>query len=244
MLSSHKRAHSNRFCNKIGVQNFDRLSDRLGEYLVRCEIYCEEGLMENQQKQLIEKTRQIMQHLRQESVLLDAVIESSLEVQSILKEQRKRQTDELVATNSEGETEHKLEMTRAHYGKNEEVRARLNRLNSEITQKFHPVLEARKRLPVLLNDLGMQVDAPVSVTELSRQLAEPMKSELMILRNEVKTKYNEFSAITMGNQTVLVYTLSYFDQMLAGGRSSLNSYDASGQTQKGSSESSFLKTSC
>ncbi|MDA7918327.1 hypothetical protein OAU93_02715 [bacterium] len=200
--------------------------------------------MEIQQKQLMEKTRQIMQHLRQESVLLDAVIESSLEVQSILKEQRKRQTDELVSSNSEAEAEQKLEMTRSHYGRNEEVRARLNRLNSEITEKFHPVLEARKRLPLLLSDLQMQVDTPVSVTNLSRKISDPLKSELMALRNEVKTKYNEFSAIAMGNQTVLVYTLSYFDQVLAGGRSGLNSYDASGQTQKGSPDSGFLKTSC
>jgi len=200
--------------------------------------------MENQQKQLMEKTRQIMQHLRQESVLLDAVIESSLEVQSILKEQRKRQTDELVSSNSEAEADQKLEVARSHYGRNEEVRARLNRLNSEITEKFHPVLEARKRLPLLLSELGMQVDTPVSVTNLSRKISEPMKSELMTLRNEVKTKYNEFSAIAMGNQTVLVYTLSYFDQVLAGGRSGLNSYDASGQTQKGSPDSGFLKTSC
>ena len=188
--------------------------------------------MESQQKQLMEKTRQIMQHLRQESVLLDAVIESSLEVQSILKEQRKRQTDELVSSNSEAEADQKLEVARSHYGRNEEVRARLNRLNSEITEKFHPVLEARKRLPLLLSELGMQVDTPVSVTNLSRKISEPMKSELMTLRNEVKTKYNEFSAIAMGNQTVLVYTLSYFDQVLAGGRSGLNSYDASGQTQR------------
>lgn len=200
--------------------------------------------MENQQKQLMEKTRQIMQHLRQESVLLDAVIESSLEVQSILKEQRKRQTDELVSSNSEAEADQKLEVARSHYVRNEEVRARLNRLNSEITEKFHPVLEARKRLPLLLSELGMQVDTPVSVTNLSRKISEPMKSELMTLRNEVKTKYNEFSAIAMGNQTVLVYTLSYFDQVLAGGRSGLNSYDASGQTQKGSPDSGFLKTSC
>jgi hypothetical protein len=200
--------------------------------------------MESQQKQLMEKTRQIMQHLRQESVLLDAVIESSLEVQSILKEQRKRQTDELVSSNSEAEADQKLEVARSHYGRNEEVRARLNRLNSEITEKFHPVLEARKRLPLLLSELGMQVDTPVSVTNLSRKISEPMKSELMTLRNEVKTKYNEFSAIAMGNQTVLVYTLSYFDQVLAGGRSGLNSYDASGQTQKGSPDSGFLKTSC
>jgi len=192
----------------------------------------------------MEKTRQIMQHLRQESVLLDAVIESSLEVQSILKEQRKRQTDELVSSNSEAEADQKLEVARSHYGRNEEVRARLNRLNSEITEKFHPVLEARKRLPLLLSELGMQVDTPVSVTNLSRKISEPMKSELMTLRNEVKTKYNEFSAIAMGNQTVLVYTLSYFDQVLAGGRSGLNSYDASGQTQKGSPDSGFLKTSC
>ncbi|MCP4096940.1 MAG: hypothetical protein GY748_11945 [Planctomycetaceae bacterium] len=200
--------------------------------------------MENQQKQLMEKTRQIMQHLRQESVLLDAVIESSLEVQSILKEQRKRQTDELVSSNSEAEADQRLEVARSHYGKNEEVRARLNRLNSEITEKFHPVLEARKRLPLLLSELEMQVDTPVSVTNLSRKISEPMKSELMTLRNEVKAKYNEFSAIAMGNQTVLVYTLSYFDQVLAGGRSGLNSYDASGQTQKGSPDSGFLKTSC
>ena len=200
--------------------------------------------MENQQNQLMEKTRQVMQHLRQESVLLDAVIESSLEVQSILKEQRKRQTDELVSSNSETEAGQKLEVARSHYGSNEEVRARLNRLNSEITEKFHPVLEARKRLPLLLSELEMQVDTPVSVTNLSRKISEPMKSELMTLRNEVKTKYNEFSAIAMGNQTVLVYTLSYFDQVLAGGRSGLNSYDASGQTQKGSPDSGFLKTSC
>ena len=200
--------------------------------------------MENQQKQLVEKTRQIMQHLRQESVLLDAVIESSLEVQSILKDQRKRQTDELVSDGGEVESKNKMEMTRAHSAENEAVRTRLNRLNTEITHKFHPVLEARKRLPLLLNDLEMQVDSPVSVTQLSRKLAEPIKSELMTLRNEVKSKYNEFSAIAMGNQTVLVYTLNYFDQMLAGDRSSLNSYDASGQTQKGSPDSGFLKTSC
>ena len=200
--------------------------------------------MENQEKQLIEKTRQIMQHLQQESVLLDAVIESSLEVQSILKEQRKRQTSELVSNQGEVESKDNLDRTRAHYSKNEEVRARLNRLNSEITQKFHPVLEARKRLPLLLSELEMQVDAPVSVTQLSRNVAEPIKSELMTLRDEVKTKYDEFSAIAMGNQTVLVYTLSYFDQLLAGDRTGLNSYDASGQTQKGSSDSGFLKTSC
>ncbi|MDE0934642.1 MAG: hypothetical protein OSA89_01895 [Mariniblastus sp.] len=202
--------------------------------------------MENQQRQdrLIEKTRQVMQHLRQESVLLDAVIESSLEVQSILKEQRNRQTGEMVPKNSDVESENKSELTRAHYTDNEEVRTRLNRLNTEITEKFHPVLEARKKLPLLLNELEIQSEGPISVTQISRKLTEPMKSELMTLRNEVKSKYNEFSAIAMGNQTVLVYTLNYFDQLLTGNRTSLNSYDASGQTQTVSSGSGFLKTSC
>lgn len=202
--------------------------------------------MENQQRQdrLIEKTRQVMQHLRQESVLLDAVIESSLEVQSILKEQRNRQTGEMVPKNSDVESENKSELTRAHYTDNEEVRTRLNRLNTEITEKFHPVLEARKKLPLLLNELEFQSEGPISVTQISRKLTEPMKSELMTLRNEVKSKYNEFSAIAMGNQTVLVYTLNYFDQLLTGNRTSLNSYDASGQTQTVSSGSGFLKTSC
>lgn len=202
--------------------------------------------MENQQRQdrLIEKTRQVMQHLRQESVLLDAVIESSLEVQSILKEQRNRQTGEMVPKNSDVGSENKSEMTRAHYTDNEEVRTRLNRLNTEITEKFHPVLEARKKLPLLLNELEIQSEGPISVTQISRKLTEPMKSELMTLRNEVKSKYNEFSAIAMGNQTVLVYTLNYFDQLLTGNRTSLNSYDASGQTQTVSSGSGFLKTSC
>ena len=142
------------------------------------------------------------------------------------------------------ESENKSELTRAHYTDNEEVRTRLNRLNTEITEKFHPVLEARKKLPLLLNELEIQSEGPISVTQISRKLTEPMKSELMTLRNEVKSKYNEFSAIAMGNQTVLVYTLNYFDQLLTGNRTSLNSYDASGQTQTVSSGSGFLKTSC
>ncbi len=173
-------------------------------------------------------------HLQMESLYLDTVIESGLEIQQILREQRS------IPTAVVGE-----EATAAQR-ENQKIMERLNQLRDGISKRFLPVLEARKKLPGVLKTFAPtgEDEAP-SLTSLFFLINEPFRSKLKNLREEIRTKLDKVYSITMGNQTVLIYTLNYYDVLLNGNAPKSDCYNASGLTQAQSFfKSTFVATNC
>lgn len=172
-------------------------------------------------------------HLQMESLYLDTVIESGLEIQEILRKQRS------IPTAVAGE-EATLAQTET-----QKIMQRLTELREEISERFLPVLEARKKLPAILKTFVPEGEESPSLSSLFFLIKDPFRSKLKNLREEIKKKLDKVYSITMGNQTVLIYTLNYYDVLLNGNTPKSDCYDASGLTQAQSFlKSTFVATNC
>ena len=199
----------------------------------------------------------IVQHLRVESSHLDTVIESSLEMQAMLRESRNNRVpgDNAETKNDvakpttenklpEGETPTANNLLQAE--RNRRLQAQLIKLRQQITQQALPVLEGRRKLVELLNAIQPSAEKTPSLSELATKVDGPLRKELKQLRNEIRGKLNEVQSISMGNQAVLLYTLDFYNRLLTGlstdgERSSY--YDSTGQSQNRFA-GGFVQTDC
>jgi len=162
-------------------------------------------------------------HLRHESKLLDRAIESALEVKDMLKTQRAAMVSQI--------------------DRNESVRKHLGKMNRRIQRISTPILASRKNLSALVESLSENQKSSVSLTSIAMSLGGDQRTELLALKQEILEKHQQFTAISMSNQTVLVYTLNHYDQLLGSSNQS-DFYNASGQTSEATAKSSYVKTSC
>lgn len=196
---------------------------------------------ENYGTNMAERITIVLGHLQMESIYLDTVIESGREIQSILRQQRER------VSGDQSDEPHDEEATPGRFfqqERNERIRERLAELRSEISTRFLPVLEARKKLPGILKQFDPACAEAPSLTALSFLVAESYRTRLKELRDEIRSKLNQVYSITMGNQTVLIYTLNYYDQLLNGNADRPDYYNANGQTTSQNYGTNFLKTNC
>ena len=198
----------------------------------------------------------IVKHLSVESSHLDTVIESSLEMQAILRESRNSRVpgNTLETTNDDkpsnennspdAETQSANNLLQTE--RNRRLQDRLTKLRQEITQQAMPVLEGRRELVEILNAIQPSAEKTPSLSELSTKVEEPLRKELKQLRNEIRGKLNQVQSISMGNQAVLLYTLDFYNRLLTGlstdgERSSY--YDSTGQSQNRLA-GGFVQTDC
>jgi hypothetical protein len=179
----------------------------------------------------------LLAHLRQESKLLDAAIVAGIEVKKMLRAQR----NDASIKSQEGEVTETSSF--AQIDRNEQVRKRLAKMQQQIAATSAPVVINRKKLTAFLAAIAPAGAASVSLSSLARSIEDPRRSELLKLKEGVKQKYQQFYAISMSNQTVLVYTLSYYDQLL-GSSNRGDFYNANGQTQASSPKTNYVKASC
>lgn len=204
----------------------------------------------NNESPLIAQAQFIVNHLRLESRHLDAVIESSLEMQAILRERR---TVEPLGTtlptgphsaspNAPDEpTDHARETQRNH-----RMAARLSVLRRKIAEQFVPVLDSRRKLGEVLKTISSDQDRAPTVTSLALMVDEPLRGELKTLRREIRSKLNQVQSISMGNQAVLIYTLDFYGRLLSGltpDKTQSNYYDANGRSQSHFA-GSLVRTNC
>jgi len=176
-------------------------------------------------------------HLRHESKLLDRAIESALEVKDMLKTQRSEATEFYRESSGNGAA------MVSQIDRNESVRKHLGKMNRRIQRISTPILASRKNLSALVESLSENQKSSVSLTSIAMSLGGDQRTDLLALKREILEKHQQFTAISMSNQTVLVYTLNHYDQLLGSSNQS-DFYNASGQTSEATAKSSYVKTSC
>lgn len=182
---------------------------------------------------LAERLNIVFGHLEMESLYLDTVIESGLEIQEILRQQRN------VPTGVTGD------QSEAAQRETQKIMERLGKLRDGISERFLPVLEARKKLPAILKSFAAEGEETPSLTSLFFMIEDPYRSKLKALRDEIRTKLDKVYSITMGNQTVLIYTLNYYDVLLNGNQPKSDCYNANGiTTTQPNHKSTFIATNC
>ena len=184
----------------------------------------------------------IIQHLSMESKYLDSVIDSSLEMQLILREGRSTPGDpDVPRMRDEATANGSLQAERHH-----RMKKKLDKLKGEIAREFLPVLEGRKKLVEVLGSIDPTQTGTPSVTSLALRVEEPYRSELKKLRSEIRSKLNQVQSISMGSQALLIYTLDFYNRLLTGLSQDYrqsNYYNSMGQTQN-QFAGSLIKTNC
>jgi hypothetical protein len=166
----------------------------------------------------------LQSHLKQELKLLDVAIDSAKEVREILRVRRG------VSKPSADDSPSKPETDSGEALSSTQDQARLLSLQNDIARSAGPIVDSRKELAAVLAAAAPEHSSP-SLRQVAAGVAEPAKSQLLRLRTEVREKLTQFQAISMSNQTVLVYSLDYYSQLL-GGSNQTSGYDASGQAAK------------
>lgn len=193
-------------------------------------------------QRLSQQVEFVVQHLNVESKYLDSVIESSLEMQSILRERGSTPVNPAATPSpAEAKPDSSLQAER-----NERLKQKLDKLKNDIARDFMPVLEGRKKLVEVLGSIDPKQEATPSVTSLALLVGEPYKSELKKLRNEIRNKLNQVQSISMGSQALLIYTLDFYNRLLTGLSQEYrqsNYYNSMGQTQN-QFAGSLIKTNC
>lgn len=187
----------------------------------------------------------IVRHLRVESTYLDTVIESSLEMQSILRERRNPDFAGEPNQNELGDVEDKL-VTGLQADLNQRLNQRMVKLRADIEQDFLPIAKGRRLLVDVLKSIEPDTEKTPTLSELAMRVEEPLREELKSLRNEIRGKLNQVHSISMGNQAVLLYTLDFYNRLLAGlttDDQQSNYYNANGRSQNHIS-GSIVQTKC
>ena len=177
----------------------------------------------------------LQNHLSQESDLLDALIESSLEVKELLRLQRSESRS--AASHTEAPVSPKPASQQVE--RNEKVRKRLASMRDHFSQLSNPVLLSRQNLTQFLNS----IKPGISLLEITRVVSEPEREALLNLRKTIKEKMNRFRTISVSNQTVLIYTLAFYQQLLHGGVQAPD-YDAKGKPQNGTQQTNYVQANC
>ena len=197
-----------------------------------------------------EKISFILEHLRTESNHLDYVIESSLEIQSILRGFRNQRTptrqEENDGNPGQNETAARDQPSDLQSKRIERSNERLHELRAKIAQRAVPVLNGRKKLVEMLKAVDSTAEKTPSLVELASQVDEPLRTELKQLRSDIRSKLNQVHSISMGNQAVLLYTLDFYNRLLTGlstdGQQS-SYYNSTGRSQNHVA-GSFVQTKC
>lgn len=168
----------------------------------------------------------LLSHLNRELTLLDVAIDSAAEVKKILRAQGRDSSPD--AGHREGEL---IENSGQAFSiqRNQQVQLQLGELQNRIAHSAGPIVDSRKVLTAELARIDPKQSSP-SLKQVAANVAEPARSELFRLRKEVRERLAKFQAISMSNQTVLVYSLDYYSQLL-GSSNRTNGYDASGHAQ-------------
>lgn len=190
---------------------------------------------ENYGTNMSERITIVLGHLQMESSYLDTVIESSLKIQELLRESRQ-------SNPSSGDDAAKPSQIQAE--KNERIAEQLGEIRWDISNQFIPVLVARKKLPEILKQFDPAKSTAPSLSQLSGMINEPFRTKLEDLGREIQDKLNRIYSINMGSQTILLYTLDYYERLLHGSEvKKSHYYNATGQSHS-SYTASALNANC
>lgn len=179
----------------------------------------------------------LLKHLHHESKLLDRAIESAIEVKNKLQTQR-ADIQKYYQQRAENDS-----LAFSQIDQNERTRKYLGKVQRRILRMSAPVLASRKKLSALLQSLAGKGNPPASLTSIAMSISSDKRNELLALKREIIKKHQQFTALSMSNQTVLIYTLNHYAQILGNGMQN-DVYNANGQATEASVNSSYVKTNC
>ncbi|HMO13173.1 MAG TPA: flagellar export chaperone FlgN [Pirellulaceae bacterium] len=152
---------------------------------------------------------EIADHLRRELAYLNELIEYSNQLNTLLTRPRRPVSLPVSA----GPPNDSADVTIVDQ---ENHANQIANLGVEFGEKFAPIAKARNLLKSLLDKFKSSTDIEPTISQLTTLLAVPLREELIHLRQEIKSRLNELQAINMGNQTLLVYTLDFYERMITG----------------------------
>lgn len=193
-----------------------------------------------------EKANSVIAHLEMESQFLDFVIESSLEMQSLLRDRQTFQSVPLVQPTDRLAVDDEAVTNRPKNDQNERLKSRLAEIRQQIARQFQPVIEGRRNMVEIMNSITPNRSQPPSVTALTLKIDEPFRGRLKQLRNEIRLKLNQVQSISMGSQAVLLYTMDFYNRLLTGltkDQTRSSYYNSMGRTHNRSSVN-FVETNC
>lgn len=198
----------------------------------------------------------ILNHLQSESEYLDVVIECSMKMKEILSRIRNRSVSDKSAQGDPVQDDSAERDATLQFSETGDTGAaklaeadpiqELNYLRESLLRQFLPVLEGRRQLATVREELDPMLEGRPTVSMLSKRLDEPARSDLIRLKRDILNKINEVRSINIGNQAVLIYSINFYDRLLSGltGESvSAPCYSANGEIQK-SWGGGLLKTDC
>ena len=184
---------------------------------------------------MLEKAQSIIEHLKVESAFLDSVIDSSREMQALL---RHRQPVQGASANRDPqETESVDDRATAPIDqteRNQQLTARLTEIREQIARQFLPVIEGRRKMVETIHAINVKQEPTPSITSLALKVDEPIRGNLRALRDEIRFKLNQVQAISMGSQAILLYTMDFYQRMLTGlskDKTRSSYYNATGRSQ-------------
>ena len=205
------------------------------------------------ESEMKEKARLVIDHLKAESNYLDSVIESSLEMQSLLRERKLFQPASVEPANTESKPANPSPLNqiphRAHTAPVErkpETTERLNQIREQLARESLPVMQGRKKMVETMNSIDPNQKQTPSVTALTLKVDEPFRSKLKELRKEIRAKLNQVQTIAMGNQAILLYTMDFYNRLLTGlspDQQASKYYNSTGKTQNHFSVN-LIETNC
>lgn len=159
----------------------------------------------------------IVMHLQNESRLLNAVVEASKLIRGWMQPPAK--------SNSNGSPDDNSSTSET------DIPGKLDRLKAELQQFFLPVQASRRELAGMLRSFPSRQGGSARLRDLLPAIPESQRGELQRLRMEIREKLNDYQAISMSNQAVLVYTQDFYQRFLmgiSGTTATTASYDAQG----------------
>ncbi len=203
--------------------------------------------------QMMEKITSIIDHLVIESKYLDSVIESSLEIQSLLRDRQSFPSVSLSQSSTQSESNGTPTINptpapspAAQADPSQKTAQRLTEIREQLAREFLPVMKGRQVMLETMNSIDAKQKQTPSVTALTLKVDEPLRSQLKQLRNEIRSKLHKVQSIAMGNQAILLYTMDFYNRLLNGlsrDQRPSNYYNATGKTQNHFSVN-LIETNC
>lgn len=108
----------------------------------------------------------------------------------------------------------------------------IHQIRNELSDEFDSISDQRVQFFQMIKDLSRESGPTPTLAQLVPRLPQKLRNQLTLLRTEIKSKLQEIQSMTMANQTVLMYTLDFYQRLISGlsaDEYQQPAYDASGK---------------
>jgi hypothetical protein len=99
---------------------------------------------------------------------------------------------------------------------NADFESKMSEVRQRLDHTAEPVLKRRQGFLQQIGEVATLLGNNANLSSLIASVNSPMRDEIAALRREVLNKLNLIRSITWGNQAVLIYTMDFYQRMMAG----------------------------